>query len=64
VEQYKNHCNGSGSAWIRIDYGRLDPDPGEQNDPQKRGEKEEIYCFEVIGCSLLRAEGQFMINKT
>jgi hypothetical protein len=45
-------------GWIRIQVNK--------NDPQKKGGggKEEIYCFEVIGCSLLRAEGQFMINKT
>jgi hypothetical protein len=24
-----------GSAWIRIDSGRLDPDPGGLNDPEK-----------------------------
>jgi hypothetical protein len=48
VEQYKNHCNGSGSAWIRIDYGRLDPDPGEQKGPIKEREKEEMYRFAVM----------------
>ncbi len=24
--KYKKQCFGSGSAWIRIDFGRLDPD--------------------------------------
>jgi hypothetical protein len=41
-------------GWIRIQVNK--------NDPQKKGE--EIFCFEVIGCSLLRVEGHFMINKT
>jgi hypothetical protein len=41
-------------GWIRIQMGK--------NDHQRKQTKEEMYCFEVIGCSLLRAEGQFMIN--
>jgi hypothetical protein len=31
-------CSGSGSAWIRIDFVLLDPDPDREskNDPQKQ----------------------------
>jgi hypothetical protein len=32
---------------IRIDFGRLDPDPGGQKRPQNI-ENEEIPCFEVV----------------
>jgi hypothetical protein len=41
------HCFGSGSAWIRIDFGRLapDPDPDGQNEPQNT---EKSFKFEVL----------------
>ncbi len=41
-------CCGSWfrSAWICIDFVRLDPVPGEQKDPQKKKKGEEISCLE------------------
>jgi hypothetical protein len=41
-------CYGFGCAWIRIDFGGLDPDPGGQNYPQKIEKREEISTFEVL----------------
>jgi hypothetical protein len=37
VPLHPSQCFGSGSAWIRIDFARLDPDlyPGGQKDLQK-----------------------------
>jgi hypothetical protein len=45
-----------GSAWIRIDFGRLDPDPGRLNDPQKKEKVKKLSA----GCLLMRAEGCFV----
>ncbi len=41
--------SGSGSAWIRIDFGRLnpDPDPGWQECATKIEKMEEMSCFEL-----------------
>jgi hypothetical protein len=50
---HNHQCVGSGSAWVRIDFGRLDPDPEQGGKNTKIGE--EIYCFESDRCSLLRA---------
>jgi hypothetical protein len=33
------------NAWIRIDFGRLDPDPEGQNDPSKTEKNEENFMF-------------------
>jgi hypothetical protein len=33
---------------IRIDIGRLDPDPGGQKLPTKIEKSEEISCFEIL----------------
>jgi hypothetical protein len=38
-------CCGSGSAWIHINFGLLDPDPGGQKMTTK---SEEILSFEVL----------------
>jgi hypothetical protein len=46
-----NQCCGSGSAWIRIDVGRLDPDPEEKKIHKKIPgieKSKEISCFEVL----------------
>jgi hypothetical protein len=37
-----------GSAWIRIDCGRLDPAPGGQKLPTKIEKNLEISYFEVL----------------
>jgi hypothetical protein len=36
---------GSGSAWIRNDFGQLNPDPGGQKTTKKNRKREEISCF-------------------
>jgi hypothetical protein len=36
------HCFVSGPAWIRIDFGRLDPDPGGQKLPIKIEKSEKV----------------------
>jgi hypothetical protein len=48
---YNTQCCGSrsGSAWIHIDIGWLDPDPGEQKMATKNTKNEEMSCFEVLG---------------
>jgi hypothetical protein len=45
-----NDCFVFGSAWIHIDFGRLDPDPdpGGQKCPSTEGKGEEISSFEVL----------------
>ena len=62
IKQKSNYsayqCCGSGSTWIRIDFGRLDPDPqwegGFSSGPrwakitEKKKKSEEMYCFEVL----------------
>jgi hypothetical protein len=35
ILMYKMHCCGSGSAWLRIDFSQLDPDPGGKNYQEK-----------------------------
>jgi hypothetical protein len=42
--------SGSGYTWIRIDLGRLDPDPdpGAQKLPTKIEKRTEFSCFEVL----------------
>ncbi len=52
----QNPCCGFGSAWIRIDFGRIDPDPGWQKWPTKIDERVKIFHFWSGECSL-RAEG-------
>ncbi len=59
----------SGSAWVRINLScwiriRIqiadpDPDPGGQKWPTKIEKSTEFSCFEVLDCSLWRAEGFF-----
>jgi hypothetical protein len=58
-EHWYQFC-GSGLACIRIDFSRLDPDPGPggQKLPTKIEKNSEISCFFLsAGCSLLGAEG-------
>ena len=57
-------CFGSGSAWIRFDFGQLDPDPHWEygsvpRRPKKtqKNIKRRNFMFYSAGCSLLRAEG-------
>jgi hypothetical protein len=53
--------SGYGSAWIRIDFGRLDPDPNPewQECATKMEKREEMSCFEVLDNLFMRAEGFF-----
>ncbi len=41
-------CKLTSRQWIRIDFGRLDPDPGRQKLPTQLEKSEEVSCFEVL----------------
>jgi hypothetical protein len=45
------------SLGVRIDFYWLNPDPDWQKLPTKKEKNEEIFCFAIAGCSLLRTVG-------
>jgi hypothetical protein len=48
-EKEKKQCCESGSAWIRTDFGGLDPDPDSEQ-PKRHTRLEKIEKFHVFKC--------------